>query len=58
MIANFTNEALTIPKATVLGIAEVISELLVDSIYSDSDLPTNRVGKIMEHFTGSCYRRS
>jgi hypothetical protein len=39
MVANFTNEALIVPKATVLGIAEGISESLVDSINSDSDLP-------------------
>jgi hypothetical protein len=40
MVANFTNEALTLPKVTVLGIAERISESLVDRINSDSDLPT------------------
>ena len=39
MVANFSNEALTIPKATVLGVAEEISESLVDSINSNSDLP-------------------
>jgi hypothetical protein len=32
MVANFSDEALTIPKATVLGIAEGISESLVDKI--------------------------
>ena len=31
-VANFSDEALTIPKATVLGIAEGISESLVDKI--------------------------
>jgi len=40
MVANFTNEALTIPKATVLGMAEAISESLVDRINRDSDVPT------------------
>jgi hypothetical protein len=40
VVANFTNEALTISKASVLGIAEGISESLVYSINSDSDLLT------------------
>ena len=30
MVAIFSSEELTIPKATVLGVAEEISELLVD----------------------------
>ena len=38
MVANFSNEALIIPKATVLGVTEKISESLVDSINSNSDL--------------------
>jgi hypothetical protein len=32
MIMNFSDEALTVPKATVLGIAEEISEVIVDKI--------------------------
>jgi len=32
MLVNFSDEALTIPKTTVLGIAEGISESLVDKI--------------------------
>ena len=32
MLANFSNEPLVVPKATVLGIAEEISDPLVDSI--------------------------
>jgi hypothetical protein len=32
LLANFTKETLTIPKATVLGIAEEVSEQLVDKI--------------------------
>ena len=32
MLANFSNEPLVVPKVTVLGIAEEISEPLVDSI--------------------------
>jgi hypothetical protein len=35
MITNFSDEALTVPKATVLGIAEDISEALVDKINTD-----------------------
>jgi hypothetical protein len=37
MIACFSDEALTIPKATVLGIAEGISESLVDKINARSE---------------------
>jgi len=40
MVANFTNEALTIPKTTILGITEEVSESLVDRINTDSDQPT------------------
>jgi len=36
MVANFSDEALTIPKATVLGIAEGISEILVHKINARS----------------------
>ena len=43
--ANFADETLTIPKATVLGVAEEISESLVDRINtraeSNSGSPTN-----------------
>jgi len=37
MVANFIDEALTIPKAIVLGIAEGISESLVDKINAKSE---------------------
>jgi hypothetical protein len=44
MLANFSNKPLVVPKATVFGIAEEISEPLVDSINagckSDADSPT------------------
>jgi len=36
VVANFSDEALTIPKATVLGIAEAISESLVDKIKAEN----------------------
>jgi hypothetical protein len=36
MIANFSEEALIIPKATVLGIAEQVPEPLVDRINARS----------------------
>jgi hypothetical protein len=43
-LANFSNEPLVVPKATILGISEEISEPLVDSINagckSDADSPT------------------
>ena len=32
MVANFSDEELTIPKATVLGIAEEVTEEIVDKI--------------------------
>jgi len=37
MVANFSDEALTISKATVLAIAEGISESMVDKIYAKSE---------------------
>jgi len=37
MVANFSDKALTIPKATVLGIAEGISESMVDKIKAKSE---------------------
>jgi hypothetical protein len=44
MIANFSEEAIIIPKATVLGVTEQIPEPLVDRInarsHENSDLPT------------------
>ena len=39
MVANFTSEELVIPKSTILGIAEEISEPLVDCINADFDQP-------------------
>ena len=43
MLANFSQEELTLPKATVLGLAEEVSETLVDQINSES--PTKPQGK-------------
>ena len=37
MFANFSDEVQTIPNATVLGIAEGISESLVDKINATSE---------------------
>jgi hypothetical protein len=51
MLANFTVESLTTPKTTVLGVAEEVSESLVDSINTPNKCspssPTKppRVGK-------------
>jgi len=46
MLANFSNETLTIPKATVIGVPEEISEFLVDRIGSfpliKANLPEDR----------------
>ena len=42
MVANFSDEQLIIPKATVLGVAEEIIEELVDRINTrDSQNPTH-----------------
>jgi hypothetical protein len=40
MVANLSHEALTIPKATVIGIAEEEEESLVHQINTDSNLRT------------------
>jgi hypothetical protein len=37
MLANFSSEELTIPKATILGVAEEVSESLVDKINSQAE---------------------
>jgi hypothetical protein len=46
MVTNFSSEELTIPKAMVLGVAEEISEPLVDGINagngSESGLMTSQ----------------
>ena len=39
MVANFSNEPLTLPKSTVLGVAEGVAESLVDRINTDADQP-------------------
>jgi hypothetical protein len=39
MIANFRAEALTIPEATVLGIAEEVSESVVNKINANRSVP-------------------
>ena len=49
MIANFSKEEQTIPKATILGVAEEITEELVDKIKAEdkpkSDLVNDRQRK-------------
>ena len=40
LIANFSNETLTLSKATVLAVAEDVSESLVDCINTDTDQHT------------------
>lgn len=46
MLANFSEETLTVPKHTVLGIAQQVSEELIDKINaegeSDFDKPLTR----------------
>jgi len=41
MLANFSGEELTIPKATVLGVAEEISESLIDRVNAKGKFSTN-----------------
>jgi hypothetical protein len=38
MLANFSSETLTMPKASVLGLAEEVSELLVNKVNSDRQI--------------------
>jgi len=49
MVANFSKEELTIPKATVIGVAEEIREELVNKINAEdkpkSDLVNDRQRK-------------
>jgi len=45
MMANFSDEALTIPKATVLGMAEGISECVVDKISAKSETNSSEPAK-------------
>jgi len=41
MLANFNKEPLTIPKATILGVAEEASESLIDRINANAESSTN-----------------
>jgi len=41
MLANFSKEPLTIPKATILGVAEDASETLIDRINANAKSSTN-----------------
>jgi len=41
MMANFSDQALTVPKATVLGIAKEVSEPLIDKINQGKELNSN-----------------
>jgi hypothetical protein len=45
MVANFSDESLTIPKKTVLGVAEQIAEPLVNRINAESKTDTNSPAK-------------
>jgi len=38
MLADFSSETLTVPKATVLGLAEEVSEPLVNKVNSDAPI--------------------
>jgi len=41
MLANFSNEPLTIPKATILGVAEEASEALIEKINAKAESSVN-----------------
>jgi hypothetical protein len=59
MVVTFSQETLTVPKAIILGIAEEVSEPLVDKINANSDFPTRlRRKKRMKLFTRSSCRIS
>jgi hypothetical protein len=37
MVANFSDEELTLPKATVLGVAEEVTESVIESINAGNE---------------------
>jgi len=41
MLPNFSKEPLTIPKATILGVAEESSEALIDKINAKAECRVN-----------------
>jgi len=41
MLANFSNEPMTIPKSTILGVAEEVSESLIDGINANAESSMN-----------------
>jgi len=45
MLANFSKEPLTIPKATILGVAEEASESLIGRINENAESSTNALTK-------------
>jgi hypothetical protein len=45
MLANFSDEELIVPKATILGVAEEVSESLVDKINSRSEVNSTELSK-------------
>jgi hypothetical protein len=45
MLGNFSRESQTIPKATVLGVAEEVSEALIDEINAEKEPDTNSPAK-------------
>jgi hypothetical protein len=45
MVANFSNQELTLPKATVRGMAERVSEPLIDRINARSETSANKPTK-------------
>jgi hypothetical protein len=45
MLANFSDEELTVPKATILGVAQEISESLVDKVNSRSEVNSTEPSK-------------
>jgi len=42
MLANFSEETLTVPKHTVLGVAQQVSEELIDKINAESESDTDK----------------
>ena len=45
MLANFSEETLTVPKHTILGIAQQVSEELVNEINRESESETDKQKK-------------
>jgi hypothetical protein len=54
MLANFTEETCTIPKATVLGVAEEVSESLIEQTLEPSTTQVAQLSRLEPRKTRRC----